>query len=119
MKPYKNSSKANLRKDIFVSPNHLTHHHSSSSRKRTVNYDRYKITERLTPSQFETNILFPSSRTSSAISATRTSIRNSMSAGDTTTYASVKGTSPKQHSKPDTASLNQQSCISDLPIHQR
>src|SRR6266702_763835 len=119
MKPYKNSSKANLRKDIFVSPNHLTHHHSSSSRKRTVNCDRYKTTEKSTPSRSEINTRFPSLLISSATSATRTSIQSSMCAGGTITYASAKETNTRQHSKPDTASLSLQSCTSDSPIRQR
>src|SRR6266571_6707172 len=106
MKHYRSSSKVNWKRGTSVSPNHPTHHHSSSSKKRMANYDRYKIIERSTPLRFEINILFPSSRTSSATSAMHTSIRNSMSAGDTTMYASAKETSPKQRSKPDTAFLN-------------
>src|SRR6266702_3725525 len=94
-------------------------HHSSSSRKRTANYDRYKITEKSMPSRSETNTLFPSSRTSSAISVMHTSTQSSMSAGDTTTCASVKETNLKQHSKPDMAYSNLPSCILDLPTHQR
>src|SRR6266702_7256054 len=118
MKQSRNSFATNLRRGIFVSPNHPTHHRFSSSRKRMANYVPYKTIGRSTHSQSEINILSPLSQTSFAISAMRTYIQNSMSAGGITTSASEKAMRRKQRSKPDTAFLNPPSCTLVSQTHQ-
>src|SRR6266702_7187667 len=119
MRQYRNSSATNWRKDTFVSPSPPTHHHSSSSRRRTANCDPCKTIERLTHSQFETNIPSLSSRILFAISATRIYTQSLTFDGGITMYASAKAMKRKQHSKPDTDFSNLQSCILDSRTHQR
>src|SRR6266702_2310485 len=119
MKQCKNSSVTSWRRDIFVSPNHPTHHHFSSSRKRTASCDPCKTTGRSTHSRFEINTPSLSSWSSAVTSAMHTYIHNSTSDGGTTTYASAKVTKRKRHSKPDTVFSNTRSCISDLQTRQR
>src|SRR6266702_1295555 len=118
MKRCKNSSVTNWRRDIFVSPNHPTHHHFSSSRKRTANCDPCKITKRSMHSRFEINTPSLSSRISSTISATHTYTQSSTSNGGITMYAFAKEMKRRRHLKQDTVSLNPQSCISGLQTRQ-
>src|SRR6266702_3944839 len=95
------------------------HHHFSLFAKKTASCDQSKTTERSMPSPFETNIPFPSSRTSFVTSATCIYIQSLTSDGDTTMCASVKETNEKRHLKPDMDFSNPRSCTSDSPIHQQ
>src|SRR6266702_4555155 len=95
------------------------HRHTSSFTKRMARCGRYKITGRLMPLPSETNIPYPSSRTSSTTSAMHIYTPNSTSVGDITMYASAKGINQKRHLKPDTDSSNLWLCTLDSPIHQQ
>src|SRR6266702_2147129 len=106
MKPYKNSSRKNLRRGIFVSPSHHMHHHSSLFAKNMAKCDQYKIIGRSTLSPYATSTLFHLSLTSSTTLVTPTYIRNLTSDGGTTTCASTKATRRRPHLKHDMDSLS-------------
>ncbi len=81
------------------------------TKKKMASYDQCRITVKSMPSLCVTNTHFPLFWTSSTIRATHISTPSWMYDGDTTMYASEKATNTKQHSKPNTVYLNQQSCI--------
>src|ERR1700677_3848017 len=107
---------SNLQKGTSDPPNHHTHHLSSSSKRKTESYDRYKTTDVSINTQSAISTPFPSFLTSLPTFGEHPYSPSWTYAGDITMYASRKGTNIRPRSKHAMASSNPQSCFSVFAI---
>src|SRR6202453_2975069 len=87
-----------------------THHRSSSSKRKTENYDQYKTTDVSINIQSAISTPFPSFLTSSPIFGEHLYFPSWTYAGDTTMYTSRRETNTRLPSKHAMASSNPRSC---------
>src|ERR1700677_3890362 len=100
----------NLQRDTSDPPSLNTHHLSSSSKRKTENYDQYKTTDASINIQSAISTPFPSFLTSLPIFGEHLYSPSWTYAGDTTMYASKRETNTRQPSKHAMASSNPRSC---------
>ena len=115
---FKSSSKNMSRKATYVHLRVPTPPPSSSSKRKTDNYDPSKTTDDWMNGQYTTDIPFPSLANSFHAFKEHHYSPNLTYDGDTITYASKKETNGKWHLSPTKAYSNPESCSSVLPTLQ-